>query len=169
MAKLRVAGIVPESVVDGPGFRYAVFTQGCRHNCVGCHNPQTHDFEGGYVTDTDDLFAEMMEDPLIKGITFSGGDPFEQPAPLAELAAKVHAVGKDVMTYTGYTYEQLLAKAADEPAVMDLLRETDVLIDGPFVLAERNLELKFRGSDNQRVIDVPQSLEKGEVVTFEFE
>ena len=111
MSQLRVAGIVPESVVDGPGFRYAIFTQGCRHNCFGCQNPQTHDFAGGYVVDTDDLFAEMTEDPLIRGMTFSGGDPFEQPAPLAELAAKVHAVGKDIVAYTGYTYEQLLAKA----------------------------------------------------------
>lgn len=169
MSQLRVAGIVPESVVDGPGFRYAIFTQGCRHNCPGCQNPQTHDFEGGYVVDTDDLFAEMMEDPLIKGMTFSGGDPFEQPAPLAELAARAHAAGKDIVTYTGYTYEQLLAKAQQEPAVMDLLRETDVLIDGPFILAQRNFELKFRGSDNQRVIDVRQSLDCGEVVTFEFE
>lgn len=169
MSQLRVAGIVPESVVDGPGFRYAIFTQGCRHNCPGCQNPQTHDFEAGYVVDTDDLFAEMMEDPLIKGMTFSGGDPFEQPAPLAELAVKAHAAGKDIMAYTGYTYEQLLAKAEQEPAVMDLLRQTDVLIDGPFILAQRNLELKFRGSDNQRVIDVRQSLASGEVVTFEFE
>lgn len=169
MSQIRVAGIVPESVVDGPGFRYAIFTQGCRHNCPGCQNPQTHDFEGGYVVDTDDLFAEMMEDPLIKGMTFSGGDPFEQPAPLAELAVRAHAAGKDIVAYSGYTYEQLLAKAAQEPAVMDLLRETDVLIDGPFILEQRNLELKFRGSDNQRVIDVKQSLASGEVVTFEFE
>ena len=169
MSQIRVAGIVPESVVDGPGFRYAIFTQGCRHNCPGCQNPQTHDFEGGYVVDTDDLFAEMMEDPLIKGMTFSGGDPFVQPAPLAELAVRAHAAGKDIVAYSGYTYEQLLAKAAQEPAVMDLLRETDVLIDGPFILEQRNLELKFRGSDNQRVIDVKQSLASGEVVTFEFE
>lgn len=169
MSKLRVAGIVAESVVDGPGIRYAIFTQGCRHGCQGCQNPQTHDFEGGYMVDTDDLYHEMMADPLIKGVTFSGGDPFEQPAPLAELAAKVHAAGRDVIAYTGYTYEQLLAKAAAEPAVMALLRDTDVLIDGRFVREQLDLELKFRGSTNQRVIDVPKSLAAGEVVTFEFE
>ncbi len=169
MAKLRIAGIVPESVVDGPGFRYTVFTQGCRHNCKGCHNPQTHDFNGGYIADTDDLFDEMMEDPLIKGLTFSGGDPFEQPAPLADLARKAHAAGKDIMVYTGYTYEQLLEKAASDPDTGALLRQTDILIDGPFILEQRNLELKFRGSDNQRVIDVPRSLSEGSVVTFEFE
>ena len=169
MAKLRIAGIVPESVVDGPGFRYTVFTQGCRHNCKGCHNPQTHDFNGGYTVDTDDLFAEMMEDPLIRGLTFSGGDPFEQPAPLAELARKAHAAGKDIMVYTGYTVEQLTQKAASDPATAALLAQTDILIDGPFILEQRNLELKFRGSDNQRVIDVPASLRQGTAVTFEFE
>ena len=169
MAKLRVAGIIPESVVDGPGFRYTVFTQGCRHNCKGCHNPQTHDFSGGYDVDTDDLLAEMLEDPLIRGMTFSGGDPFEQPAPLADLARKAHEAGKDVMVYTGYTYEQLLARAQEDPATDALLRQTDILIDGPFILERRNVELRFRGSDNQRVIDVPQSLSRGEVVTFEFE
>ena len=169
MAKLRIAGIVPESVVDGPGFRYTVFTQGCRHNCKGCHNPQTHDFNGGYTVDTDDLFAEMMADPLIRGLTFSGGDPFEQPAPLAELARKAHAAGKDIMVYTGYTFEQLTQKAASDPATAALLAQTDILIDGPFILEQRNLELKFRGSDNQRVIDVPASLRQGTAVTFEFE
>ena len=169
MAKLRIAGIVPESVVDGPGFRYTVFTQGCRHNCKGCHNPQTHSFDGGYIVDTDDLLREMAEDPLIRGMTFSGGDPFEQPAPLAELAQKAHAAGKDIMVYTGYTFEQLLQKAESEPDVMALLRQTDILIDGPFILEQRNLDLKFRGSDNQRVIDVPRSLHDGTVIPFEFE
>ena len=169
MAKLRIAGIVPESVVDGPGFRYTVFTQGCRHHCKGCQNPQTHDFNGGYTVDTDDLFTEMSEDPLIKGLTFSGGDPFEQPAPLAELAEKAHAVGKDIMGYTGYTFEQLLERAKNDPDTAALLRQADVLIDGPFILEQLNLELKFRGSDNQRVIDVPRSLEQGHAVTFEFE
>ena len=169
MARLRIAGVVPESVVDGPGFRYTVFTQGCRHNCKGCHNPQTHDFNGGYLVDTDDLFNEMMEDPLIRGMTFSGGDPFEQPVPLAEHAEKAHAAGKDIMVYSGYTFEQLMERAKSDPATDALLRQTDILIDGPFLLEQRNLELKFRGSDNQRVIDVPRSLAEGRIVTFEFE
>lgn len=169
MAKLRIAGIEPESVVDGPGFRYTIFTQGCRHNCPGCHNPQTHDFNGGYVVDTEDLFNEMMEDPLIRGITLSGGDPFEQPVPLVGLAAKAHTVGKDVIVYTGYTYEQLLEMAEKDPAIQAFLQQIDILVDGPFILAQRNLELKFRGSDNQRVIDVPKSLSSGTIVVVEFE
>lgn len=168
MAKLRVAGIVPESVVDGPGIRYTIFTQGCRHHCKGCHNPQTHDFSGGYEVDTDDLLKELIQDPLIQGVTFSGGDPFEQPLPLADLAAKVHKTGRDVMAYTGYTFEQLLKRSEREPSVMDLLRQTDVLIDGRFVLELLDYDLRFRGSSNQRVIDVPQSLATGRVVTFEF-
>lgn len=169
MAQIKIAGIVPESVVDGPGFRYTIFTQGCKHNCKGCHNPQTHDFNGGYFADTDELFSEMMSDPLIKGLTFSGGDPFEQSAPLAELAAKSHAAGKDIICYTGYTYEQLIEKSVDDPSIMALLKEIDVLIDGPFILEERDLTLKFRGSGNQRVIDVKKSLVSGNAVTFEFE
>ena len=169
MSKLRIAGIISESVVDGPGVRYTIFTQGCPHNCEGCHNPQTHDFEGGYFADTDDLFDEMMADPLIRGVTLSGGEPFEQPRPLAELAARVHAAGKDVIAYSGYTYEELLDKSHKEPAIMDLLLNTDTLIDGQFVREQMDLELKFRGSANQRVIDVKRSLEKGQVVTFEFE
>ena len=169
MSKLRIAGVVQESVVDGPGFRYTVFTQGCRHNCKGCHNPQTHDFDGGYLADTDDIFSEMAENPLIKGMTFSGGDPFEQPGPLAELAEKAHAIGKDIMVYTGYTFEQLLERAKTDSATDALLRQTDILIDGPFVLEQLNYELKFRGSYNQRVIGVPRSLSEGKIVTFEFE
>ena len=169
MSKLRIAGIISESVVDGPGVRYTIFTQGCPHNCEGCHNPQTHDFEGGYFADTDDLFDEMMADPLIRGVTLSGGEPFEQPRPLAELAARVHAAGKDVIAYSGYTYEELLDKSHEEPAIMDLLLNTDTLIDGQFVREQMDLELKFRGSANQRVIDVKRSLEKGQAVTFEFE
>lgn len=167
--KIKLAGVVAESVVDGPGIRYTIFTQGCHHNCPECQNPQTHDFNGGYWADTDEIFDEMIEDPLIKGFTFSGGDPFEQPKPLAELAQRAHSIGKDIITYTGYTYEQLLAKSENNPDVMKLLRETDVLIDGPFVAAQKNLELKFRGSENQRVIDVKQSLSSGKIVTFEFE
>ena len=101
MASLRISGVVPESIVDGKGIRYVIFTQGCPHHCPGCHNPQTHDFEGGYVVDTDGLLEEMRQDPLLTGVTFSGGEPFCQPAPLAELARKIHESGLDVTVYTG--------------------------------------------------------------------
>ncbi len=168
MAQIRLAGVVPESTVDGPGIRYTVFVQGCRHNCEGCHNPQTHDFSGGYLTDTDALFDEMMADPLISGLTLSGGEPFEQAGALAELAERARAVGKDVMCYTGYTFEQLCGMAESRPEIMRLLRSADILVDGRFVLAERDLTLKFKGSGNQRTIDVKKSLEQGKAITFEF-
>ncbi len=157
--KLQLAGVVKESIVDGPGIRYTVFVQGCPHHCPGCHNPETHSFEGGTESDTETLFADFQKSPFLKGITFSGGEPFCQPAPLAELGKLVHAAGKDVMTYTGYTYEQLVEKR--DPDVDALLRETDLLVDGPFIQAQRNLELKFRGSENQRLIDMKKTRETG--------
>ena len=163
--KLRIAGTVGDSIVDGPGLRLTVFTQGCPHHCPGCHNPQTHDFSGGYDATVEELFAQYRENPLLRGVTLSGGEPFCQPAPLAELARLVHGAGGDVFCYTGYTYEQLLAM--DDPAVASLLDEVDVLIDGPFLLAERDLTLLFRGSANQRLLDVPRSRAAGRPVWWD--
>ena len=163
--ELRIAGVVKESIVDGKGIRYTVFTQGCPHHCKGCHNPQTWAFEGGEITTPETLFEDFRKNPLLKGITFSGGEPFCQPQPLAELARLVHSIGKDVTVYSGWTYEQLVER--HDPAVDDLLAQTDVLIDGPFVLEQRNLELTFRGSENQRVIDMNQTRRQGQVVLLE--
>lgn len=156
--KIRISGIVNDSVVDGPGFRLAVFTQGCPHHCAGCHNPQTHDFEGGREIDTQEIIEKLRGNPLLDGITLSGGEPFCQGAACAELASAAHALGLNVWTYSGYTYEQLLAGDAEQRA---LLAETDVLVDGPFVLPQRTLELRFRGSANQRLIDVKASTAAG--------
>jgi anaerobic ribonucleoside-triphosphate reductase activating protein len=164
--KLRISGVEPESIVDGPGFRYTVFTQGCPHNCPGCHNPQTHPFDGGKVVDIRKLFEEICKDPLLKGITLSGGEPFCQPAPLAELARMAHGRGLDVVTFTGYLYEQLLAK--HDPDIDDLLAQTDLLIDGPFVLAEKDLSLRFRGSRNQRIIDMNATRKTGSAVLADY-
>jgi anaerobic ribonucleoside-triphosphate reductase activating protein len=164
--KLRISGVEPESIVDGPGFRYTVFTQGCPHNCPGCHNPQTHPFDGGKVVDVRTLFEEICENPLLKGVTLSGGEPFCQPAPLAELARMAHGRGLDIVTFTGYLYEQLLAK--HDPAVDDLLAQTDLLIDGPFLLAEKDLSLRFRGSRNQRIIDMNATRKTGSVVLADY-
>ncbi len=163
--KLQIAGVVGESIVDGPGIRFAVFVQGCPHHCPGCHNPQTHPFEGGQEADTEELLARIGGDPILKGITLSGGEPFCQAAPLAELARGAHALGKDVVTFTGYTYEQLLAM--EDPAVQSLLAETDLLIDGPFLEEEKNLELRFRGSENQRLIDLGETRRTGRLVIRE--
>lgn len=163
--ELRICGVEPESIVDGPGFRYVVFTQGCPHNCPGCHNPQTHPFEGGKMVTVERLFGQICENPLLKGVTFSGGEPFCQPAPLAELGRMVHERGLDVVTFTGFLYEDLLAKQDEE--VNALLAQTDVLIDGPFLLAEKDLTLRFRGSRNQRLIDMKRTRQEGRVVLTE--
>ncbi len=151
---INVCGIEPESIVDGPGFRYVVFAQGCPHHCPGCHNPQSHAFEGGTPRTAEDLFAEFRENPLLSGITLSGGEPFCQAEALCELAQLVKNAGKTVVAYSGYTLEQLLEKGKTEPAILRLLRLTDTLIDGPYIESRRNLELLFRGSDNQRIIDL---------------
>ena len=163
--ELKIAGVVKESIVDGRGIRYTVFTQGCPHHCAGCHNPKTWPFEGGEVTTPQKLFEEFQKNPILKGITFSGGEPFCQPGPLAELARLVHGIGKDVTVFSGYTYEQLLEMK--NPQVDALLREADVLIDGPFLEAEKNLELTFRGSENQRLIDLKKTRETENIVLME--
>ncbi len=160
--ELRISGLVPESIVDGKGIRYTVFTQGCFHNCKNCHNPQTHDPKGGRLIDTDEIIAEFREDPILKGITFSGGEPFLQPAPLVELAKQVHALRKDVTCYTGFTYEELLQMK--DPMVKELLDNVDVLIDGKFVEELKNLELSFRGSENQRVIDMVKTRSQDKII-----
>ncbi|MGN1031360.1 MAG: anaerobic ribonucleoside-triphosphate reductase activating protein [Butyricicoccaceae bacterium] len=163
--ELRVAGTISESIVDGPGFRYVVFTQGCPHHCPGCQNPQTHPFEGGELRDTDELLEEILRDPLLSGVTFSGGEPFCQPKPLADLAKKAHEKGKNIFCYTGYTYEQLMENP--EPAVHELLDQVDILVDGRFEQDQRDLLLRFRGSRNQRLIDVRQTRAQGAIVLWE--
>ena len=162
---LRIAGTISESIVDGPGMRYVIFTQGCPHNCPGCHNPETHDFAGGTEMTTDALLADITKNSFFKAVTFSGGDPFSQPAPLAEIAQTLKNKGYHLMAYTGFTFEALMA--SEDLAVHDLLSQLDLLVDGPFILAERNIDLRFRGSANQRILDVPASLAAGEAIWCE--
>lgn len=161
---LRLAGIVRESIVDGPGIRFTIFCQGCPHKCEGCHNMQTHDFNGGTYTSLEKIIKAIDENPLLQGVTFSGGEPFSQPAELADLAIMIKDRGLNIYSYSGWTFEQLLEKSKSEPDVGRLLENIDVLIDGPFILAQRDLSLLFRGSANQRILDVPQSLKEGKAV-----
>ncbi len=163
---MRIYGVVTDSIVDGPGFRTAIFTQGCPHHCPGCHNPESHDPEGGTQWTLEAVEAKFTGNPLLDGITLSGGEPFQQPAACAELARRAHAKGLNVWTFTGYLYEQLLQKAEQEPAIGDLLRQTDVLVDGPFLLAERSLELVYKGSKNQRTIDLNKTRAAGDIVLY---
>ena len=159
---LQIAGIVKESIVDGPGFRFVVFAQGCNHNCPGCHNPHTHSFEGGTSVSVDSLLEQIGKNPLLDGITLSGGEPFEQAVACAELAAKVHMSGLNVMTYTGYTMEAI--QNSHRAGWRSLLEETDILVDGRFELDKKNLLLRFRGSENQRIINVRKSLKEKAVM-----
>ncbi|MDR2893770.1 MAG: anaerobic ribonucleoside-triphosphate reductase activating protein [Deltaproteobacteria bacterium] len=150
---LRVSGVVEESIVDGPGLRFVIFTQGCPHRCPGCHNPETHDPDGGSLADCAALITRFRENPLLAGITFSGGEPFLQAAPLCEIAEQVKADGKTVMVYTGYLYEQLQEQARSDADLARLLDLADVLVDGPYLEELRAPDLLFRGSSNQRVIN----------------
>lgn len=167
--ELKISGIVSESIVDGPGIRYVIFTQGCPHHCKGCHNPQTHDFHGGKPAEREAILRDIKENPLLGGVTFSGGEPFAQPEPLADLAKELKKLGKHLMVYTGYTYEELLQMAEQRPAIEELLSQTDILVDGPYVEAERDLTLKFRGSANQRVIDLNKTRDSGTIVLYQEE
>lgn len=154
MTKIRVAGIVEESIVDGPGIRLVVFTQGCKHNCKGCHNPESHSFTGGYLMEIEEILEEIKSNPLLDGLTLSGGEPFEQWEACSELAKEVKKLGLNVVTYTGYTFEEILKN----DGFKKLLLQTDTLIDGKFEIDEKSLLLQFRGSKNQRIINVKRFL-----------
>ena len=151
---MRIAATVQDSIVDGPGLRFTVFVQGCPHHCPGCHNPQTHDFSGGFDADIPAILDAIREDPLLDGVTLSGGEPFCQAEALLPLVREVKKMGKTVFAYSGYTLEQLLELGKTHPAVLELLKLCDTLVDGPYVEALRNLDLEFRGSSNQRIIDL---------------
>lgn len=157
---IRLAGLVNDSIVDGPGLRLAVFTQGCPHHCPHCHNPQSHDFEGGEFRSTQEILEIARDNVLLDGITLSGGEPFCQPEACTELARGAHEAGLNVWCYTGYLYETLL----ERPEWKSLLENIDVLVDGPFIWADKTLDKRFRGSANQRILDVPASLASGRAV-----
>ena len=158
---LYLAGITQDSIVDGPGIRTTFYAQGCPHHCQGCHNPETWPFEGGNPMEEEFLAEIALRNRLSRGVTFSGGEPFSQAEGFTRLAGLLKAEGFEVASYSGYTFEALLKGTQAQRALLESL---DVLIDGPFLLEEKSLELNFRGSRNQRVINVPQSLEKGEAV-----
>ena len=164
---IRIAGVVRESIVDGPGIRFVVFAQGCPHRCEACHNQATHDFSGGYDCETEKIVEEIEKNPLLAGVTFSGGEPFAQPAGFLDLAQKLKEKNINILAFTGYTYEELEDIARKNESVGELLRNLDVLIDGRFIFEKRDLTLKFRGSSNQRIIDLAATRERGEIVELE--
>ena len=161
MSVIYLAGITEDSIVDGPGIRTTFYAQGCPHHCPGCHNPETWDFTGGTPMEAERLLTIVKSNPLCRGVTFSGGEPFSQAEGFTALAALLRENGYEVASYTGYTMEQLLSGTEAQKKLLSLL---DVLIDGPFLMAEKSLELNFRGSRNQRVLNVPESLKAGQPV-----
>ena len=163
--EIRLAGIVPESIVDGPGYRLAVFVQGCPHACPGCHNPKTHDFAGGYLSDTAQIIAQMGKNPLVRGVTLTGGEPMMQAEALLEVASAAKEKGLNVWCYTGFTLEELLERK--QLAQLRLLEYIDVLVDGPYIAHERSLDLVYCGSKNQRLIDMKKTREAGELCLYE--
>jgi anaerobic ribonucleoside-triphosphate reductase activating protein len=159
--QIRVSGIENESIVDGPGIRMVIFAQGCKRGCPGCHNPETHPLDGGYEVDASAILASAVGNPLLRGLTFSGGEPFLQARAFAFLASAAHEAGLDIFTYTGYTIEEILEH--DEHSCdgfRALLSQTDILVDGPYIADMRTFDAPFRGSANQRVIDVAATLER---------
>lgn len=159
---ISVLDIIEDTMVDGPGFRTSIYCAGCRHSCPGCHNPQSWDFDGGRVMSTDDIMRIIEADPYAN-VTFSGGDPMYQPEGFTELARAIkERTQKTIWCYTGFTYETLMTN----PRQRNLLEQIDVLVDGPFVKSLRDESLLFRGSSNQRLVDVPASLCAGHVVQY---
>lgn len=163
---IRIFGVVEESIVDGPGIRYSIFVQGCSHGCPGCHNPESHSPKGGELRSIESVLGGIRSNKLIAGVTLSGGEPFEQPHACAVLAQQLKADGYNIWTFTGYLYEDLMKMSQANPDIACLLDNIDVLVDGPFVEELKSLELDWRGSSNQRVIDLAKTRDVGAIVEW---
>ncbi len=163
MKKLNIAGIIAESVVDGPGLRYCIFAQGCPHACIGCHNPESHSFEQKKLMSAEELYGDIKKNPLCRWVTFSGGEPFCQPDEFAQLAQLLRADGYELAAYSGYTFEELMSN----PEKKQLLCLLDILVDGRYIEQQRNIGLLFKGSENQRIIDVQKSIQQNTPILTE--
>ena len=163
---IRLSGIAYESLVNGPGMRRVFFAQGCKHNCKGCFNRETHDLYGGEERALDELIKDTLDNPILSGVTFSGGDPWEQADKFAYMAKAFKEKGLSIWSYTGYTYEYIIENKDKRLGWNDLLNSIDVLVDGKFEANKMQDGLKFRGSTNQRIIDVKESMRLNEVITI---
>lgn len=167
--KIRLAAILPESLVNGPGIRRVIFSQGCPHNCKGCFSPHTHSYTGGEMIDMDSIIEDIKKNPILRGVTFSGGEPWEQASKFAYIAKEVKCLGLSVWCYTGYTFEYILENRYKRDGFEELLKYVDVLVDGKFDENKKVPGLKFRGSSNQRIIDIKSSLSNMEVAALDLD
>ena len=165
-ARFATKEIQSDSIVDGEGIRSVIWFQGCSHNCPGCHNPETHDFNAGVEVSLEEMKSQIDELEYQSGVTFSGGDPMMQVEALYELAKYVHEKGMNVWVYTGYTFEELMILAEKNEMYMNALKEIDVLVDGKFVMDLKSFDVQFRGSSNQRILDVKKSLDKKKAISI---
>ncbi len=165
--KIRLFGVANDSIVDGPGLRYSVYTQGCPHHCSGCHNPESWAFDAGEITTLQAIVDDIKKNRLIKDVTISGGDPFCQVEPVSILVKELKKEGYCVWIYSGWTLEELLERSADDEAIRTILELVDVLVDGRFEEDKKSLDLKWKGSKNQRVIDMNKTRKKEKVVLYE--
>lgn len=166
--KLRLAGIAYESLVNGPGIRRVFFAQGCKHNCKSCFNKETHDLTGGKLMPISELIKDMDENPLLTGVTFSGGDPLEQGEAFAAFAKEIKKKDLSIWCYTGYTMEYIMEHFNERRGWKELINNIDVLVDGRFEEEHKVEGLKFKGSANQRIIDIKETLKKERVITLKF-
>lgn len=164
--QVRLAGILPNSNANGPGLRKAIFSQGCSHGCPDCFNKHTWSFSGGKMVDCDEIIQETLEETYLSGVTFTGGDPFDQPEPFAYMAKAFKKSKLNIWSYTGYTWEQLLKLAESNVHIKDMINNIDVIVDGPFIKSKHSDQIEFRGSTNQRIIDVQKSLKENKVITL---
>lgn len=159
MKKIKISGAINDSTVDGPGIRYVLFMQGCPHDCEGCHNPQTHSINAGREVSVNDILSDIKSNPFLTGVTFSGGEPFLQAKELIPLAKAIKEDLKlNLIIYSGWTFEELIENANSHSEVLELLSYGDILVDGRFILRKKNMLLLFKGSGNQRALDIKKSI-----------
>lgn len=166
---IRLAGIAENSLVNGPGLRKVFFSQGCTHVCKHCFNPTTWSFTGGKLVNMDELIKQVEYESFLDGVTFSGGDPFQQPQSFAYLAEHLHQLGINIWIYTGYTFEELLQLSKTNPYINKMLYNCDVIVDGLFKEELMSDQIMYRGSSNQKIIDVPLSLQKNTIITIDYD
>ena len=166
---IRLSGIAYESLVNGPGIRRVLYSQGCKHNCVGCFNEETHTFDSGEFRDMDEIIESIRSNPMLSGVTFSGGDPLEQAKKFTYIAKEVKENNYSVWCYTGYTFEYILEHRNGQNGWNELLRYIDVLVDGKFEEDKKDPRIKYRGSSNQRIIDVQESLKSGDIKVLDYD